>query len=593
MTFVHLHTHSHYSILDGASKVDQMVKRAAELGQPAIALTDHGSLSGAHELWRAGQEYGVKPIIGIEAYLAPGSRFDKKPTYWGTPDQRRMDISGQGKYTHLTLLAENAQGLRNLYKMHELAHTEGFYGKPRIDLELLQRYAEGVLILTGCMSGVTVTMVRLGLSSPPDSLAKFFSPKKSDLDPHLGVAPELWGALSHLLSLRNIVSPRNLYVEVMSHGIERDDVDENWINSQLITLAQTLSLPIVATNDSHYTSPEDLQTQKAMLWLQTNGNFSGFDGDGYHLKGREEMQKLFPAEYLDTTLAIAERISSYDEVFEYKNRMPVSLSPKTLRQEISEALARHGVNPEYDARANYELDIIEPKGYDQYFLVLADLVAFARGAGIWVGPGRGSAGGSLIAYLLGITGLDPIEHGLLFERFLSPTRVSPPDIDIDFEPSRAHEVVEYAVSKYGAACVAELRTFGTIGARAALKDANRVLGGTYAEGQRLVGMVPPPVRGRASSLADSRGIRSENREVYDLAESIEGFIRQPSKHAAGIVISPEPLSDMIPVSKGPNDELLVTGFTNEVIEELGMVKFDLLKLETLEIIKETMRLIDE
>lgn len=565
MTFVHLHCHSDYSILDGAAKVEAMVERAALLGQPALALTDHGVMYGVYDLWKAGNKHGVKPIAGMEAYLAPGSRFDKKVTRWGTPEQREVDVS-KGAYTHLTLLAENATGLRNLYKMHQLSHTEGFYHKPRIDLDLLSEYSTGVVVLSGCMGGATSTLIRL----------------EHD-------------AMSYLATLRDVVDPGSLYVEMMDHGIEGEDS----LNRELLSLAHSLGLPVVATNDSHYTLPEDLRAQKAMLWLNSNGKFTGFSGSGYHLATLSEMQRAHSRwaesapEALTNTLAIAGRVESYDEVFAYRDRMPRYRRGGDLRETIIDTLRGLDRPPEYEERANYELEIIYQKGYPDYFMTLAGIVRFCREADIWVGPGRGSAGGSLVAYDLGITGLDPIEHGLLFERFLSPTRTSPPDIDIDIEPAGIDRVISYIVSEYGAEMVAKLRTFGTIKARVALKDANRVLGGEFAEGTRLVGMVPPDVFGRSELLENLPKIREANPEVYDLAKSLEGLIRQPSIHAAGVVISPEPLSDVMPMVKGPNDDMMVTGFPNATLEALGMVKFDLLKLENLAIIRHTLEMLNE
>lgn len=556
MTWVSVHTHTTYSLLDSASRIPDLVGRAVELGMPALGISDHGNLHGAYEFWKECNSQGIKPLIGIEAYCAPESRHTKTPVYWGTPEQKREDVDNQGAYTHMLLIAQNATGLRNLYKLHELSYTEGFYRKPRLDLELLEQYNEGVIATTGCVSGAVPTLLRLGLKGRAED---------------------------YLINLENIF-PGRLYVELMWHGCDFDDQ----LTEDLIELAKTVDLPLLATNDSHATHPHEVRVQGALLALQKRPEFSGA---GYWLKSYEEMRELpLPTVSITNTLLLADSVEPYDDVFRKRNLMPRMSDNMDLRTACYNTNAVD--TPEMIARLEYELDVIEGMGYEDYFLVLSDIVRWARGQRILVGPGRGSAGGSLVAYLLGITELNPLVHGLLFERFLNPQRISTPDIDVDFQDDRRDEVIAYAAQKYGADRVAQIVTFGTIKAKAALKDANRVMGGTYSEGERLVGLVPEPVAGKDHPLAGLNKVRQANPEVYELATGLEGLVRNTGKHAAGVIISPEPLSDIIPVKKDKDDTVLTAAYDQGTLEAHGLVKYDFLGLKELRIIQKTLEITD-
>ena len=561
--FVSLHNHSSYSILDGLGSVDSMVRRAAELGQPALAVTDHGSLSGLYDLWKAGTEHGVKPIAGLEAYVAPEGRDLKERVIWGELEGKQTP----GPYTHMTLLAQSAEGLRNLYRLQQAAYLEGFYHKPRLDLDLLEKHSVGVIALTGCAGGALATRLRLGHHAEADTI---------------------------LESLRAIY-PDRVYVELMDHGIPF----EQELNKSLLEIAAKHDAPLVLTNDAHYTTAEEAEAHDALLCVQTQAHLTDqdrfrFSGSGYWLRSAAEMAALgYPTEGVANTLLIAESIESYDTVFEYKDRSPVSDSPYSLRDVVESVVERQQLSQQYIDRAEYELEIIEDAGYGDIILVVGDLVNFARSRSILVGPGRGSAGGSLVCYLVGITQLDPIAHGLLFERFLNPHRLSPPDIDIDFQDDRRGEVIEYAVNKYGADCVSQIVTFGMVKARSAIGDAARVTGLSFREGQELAQMVPEDIRGRQHPLEGLTKLQEANPAVYGLAQGLEGTIRSTGKHAAGIIISPEPLEAAIPTQKGPKDELLVAGYSQETLEALGYQKLDLLGLKELSVIERTIGFINE
>ncbi len=567
--WVSLHTHTQYSILDGASKIPELVQRAKSLGMTALGISDHGNLFGAYEFWRECNRVGIKPIIGMEAYVAPESHLTKTPIFWGAPDQRKDDISGPGAYTHMLLIAMDATGLRNLYKLHELSYTEGFYRKPRVSLGTLTELNEGLIATTGCAGGAIPTMIRLagGILSRGGALSS---------------------RLGAYLSRLGDLFPGRLYVEVMDHGRAED----RELNTALYELAASRGLPLLATNDSHYTNSGDAEVHDALLCIQTRAKLTDedrfkFDGDGYHLKSLDEMKlTALPQIALENTNQIAERIESYDEVFEHKDRMPVSTN--NLRQQVQGWLMSESAPSEYNERAMYEIEIIEQLGFSDYFLILADLIHWAKSQGILVGPGRGSAGGSLVAYALGITEIDPLRYGLLFERFLNPARISPPDIDVDIDPERRDEIFRYATEKYGQDKVAQLITFGTIKAKAALKDANRVLGGSYAEGAELTGMLPPDLFGRSAPLEDSPGIRGANPEAYDLALGLEGLVRNTSHHAGGLVISSETLSNFMPVAKAVGADLPTAAFEQVICENLGLLKYDILALDALTVIGEVL-----
>lgn len=576
--FVHLHVHSEYSMLDGAAKVEALAQRAAELHQPALAITDHGNLFGAYAFWQACTRHGVRPIIGMEAYVAPHDRTARERVTWGElqeSDGRARSVPGP--YTHLTLLAASATGYRNLLKLHQASYRDGMYYKPRTDLAALAEASEGVIATTGCPGGAVATRLRLGQTEEAVRVA--------------GEMKDIFGD--------------RLYVELMMHGMEM----ERALIPDLIKVARRIGAATVATNDSHYTLAEDAGVHDALLCLQTNARLGDtnrfrFDGAGYYLKSRAEMDALeLPREALDNTLLVAERVEDYSEVFQGRVRMPEAVLPESWDAE--EALCEQaysglgdrlklargeGVPEPYYGRMKYELDVICRMGYADYFLVLADIIGWAKSQGIRVGPGRGSAGGSLVAYALGITDLDPLRYGLLFERFLNPSRVSLPDIDIDIDDTRRGEVIRYATERYGKDRVAQVLTLGTIGAKRAITDSARVLDRPYRDGQRLLGGLPPARFGRAPSLSDGTWNEPSegDAEVLDLARGLEGLIRNTGIHAAAVIISPEPIGDIIPVWE--KDCQTITGFDQGPTTSLGLVKYDFLGLKNLGIIDETLRI---
>jgi DNA polymerase-3 subunit alpha len=481
-SFAHLRVHTEYSLLDGAAKVGALVDEAVRLGMPAVGMTDHGNMYGADEFYRTAVRAGITPVIGIEAYVAPESRFHRKPVLWGRPGGAPGgDVSVGGAYTHMTMLARDAEGLRNLFRLSSLASMEGFYRKPRMDKELIAAHAAGIIATTGCPSGEVQTRLRLGQQAE---------------------------ALRAAADYRDIFGAESFFLELMDHGL----AIERSVREGLLEVGRTLGLPPLATNDSHYVTADQAESHAALLCVQSGRTLDDpsrlrFDGEGYHLRPAAEMRGYWDAEVpgaADATLQIAERIGSYAEVWQERDRMPVFDVPRShdasswLRVQVSEGLARRlpdGVPAQYRERADYEIDVIVQKGFPGYFLITADLMAHARSAGMRVGPGRGSAAGSLVAYALGITNLDPLAHGLLFERFLNPERISMPDIDMDFDDRRRGEMLRYATDKYGSDRVAQVITFGTIKTKAALKDAARVHFGApgFALADRISRTLPPPV----------------------------------------------------------------------------------------------------
>ncbi|MCG8915727.1 DNA polymerase III subunit alpha [Actinokineospora sp. PR83] len=587
-SFVHLHVHTEYSMLDGAAKVGPLFDEAVRLGMPAVGMTDHGNLYGADEFYQSANRVGVKPIIGIEAYLAPESRHHKKPVFWGRRGAARGDVSGGGAYTHMTMLAENATGLRNLFRLSSLASMEGYYRKPRMDRELLSAHAAGILATTGCPSGEVQTRLRLG--QPAE-------------------------ALRAAADYRDIFGPDNFFLELMDHGltIERE------VRDGLLDIGAELGLRPLATNDSHYVAKEQAEAHAALLCVQAgktldDPNRFRFDGDGYYLKSAAEMRAYWDTEVpgaADNTLLVAERVQSYAEVWEHRDRMPVYPAPEGydvaswFRAEVLRGLDRRlpgGVPAEYTARAEFEIDIIVRKGFPAYFLITADLMDHARAVGIRVGPGRGSAAGSLVAYAMGITNLDPLAHGLLFERFLNPERVSMPDIDMDFDDRRRGEMVRYATERYGADRVAQVITFGRIKTKAAIKDAARVHFGQpgYAIADRVSKALPPPVAAKdipLSGITDPGHERyAEAAEVRSLLETdhdagtlfrtalgLEGLIRNAGVHACAVIMSAEPLIDVIPLWRR-DDGAVITGWDYPSCEAIGLLKMDFLGLRNLTVI---------
>jgi len=580
--FVHLHVHTEYSMLDGAARVDELVTEVANKGMPAIAITDHGNVFGAYDFNKKAIKAGVKPIIGIEAYVAPESRFEKKRVKWA--DGGEDDVSGGGAYTHMTLLAENNQGLSNLFKLSSLASLEGYYYKPRMDRDLLSKYSTGIIATTGCPGGEIQTRLRMGAFKEAKQAAS---------------------------ELRDIFGAENFYLEIMDHGIDI----ETRVKADLLKLGKELGLPLLATNDLHYTHHEDAASHEALLCVQSGSTLADpkrfkFENNEFYLKSAKEMRALFSdiPEACDNTLLIAERCNI--TMRENENLLPQYSVPSGetedswLRKESNKGLASRldgKVDVQYQERLDYELEVMIKMGFPGYFLVVSDLCSHARSVGIRVGPGRGSAAGSLVSYALGITALDPIKHGLLFERFLNPERISMPDIDLDFDERRRSEMIAYATQKYGEDRVAQIITYGTIKSKQALKDSTRVLGYPYAIGEKLTKALPPSVMGKDISLAgifDSKNDRygeagefrtlyeidPDSKRIVDTARGLEGLKRQWGVHAAGVILSKEPLLDVIPIHRREADGAIITQFDMGACESIGLLKMDFLGLRNLSVL---------
>lgn len=579
-------------MLDGAAKVKPMIAEATRLEMSAIGMTDHGNMFGGSEFYNVATDMGVKPIIGIEAYIAPESRFNTKRVLWGNREQKGDDVSGSGAYTHMTMVAENATGLRNLFKLSSLASIEGQLGKwSRMDAELIAAHAEGIIATTGCPSGEVQTRLRLGHERE---------------------------ALEAAAKWQDIFGKENFFLELMEHGLEI----EGRVRDGLLEIGRKLGIPPLVTNDCHYVTKGHAASHEALLCVQTGKTLSDptrfkFDGDGYYLKSAAEMRELWDKEVpggCDNTLLIGERVQSYAEVFEHRDRMPVFPVPEGetqqtwLRKEVAQGLKTRRfpdreVPQEYLERANYELDVIIQMGFPAYFLVVGDLIRHANEVGIRVGPGRGSAAGSLVAWALGITNIDPIPYGLLFERFLNPERVSMPDIDIDFDDRRRGDMVRYATERWGSDKVAQVITFGTIKTKAAIKDSARVQFGQpgYAIADRITKALPPPIMAKDISIAgitdpthDRYKEASEVRQlietdpdvkkIYDTALGLEGLIRNAGVHACAVIMSSEPLTEAIPVWKRPQDGAIITGWDYPSCEAIGLLKMDFLGLRNLTVI---------
>ena len=590
--FVHLHNHTEYSMLDGAARIKDMFSTAQEMGMPAIAMTDHGYLFGAHEFWKTAQSYDVKPIIGLEAYVAPGThRSDKTRVKWG--DERTRpgdDVSGGGAYTHMTLLARNNTGMHNLFKMGSRASLDSVFAKwPRLDRELLSQYGEGLVATTGCPSGEIQTRLRLG---------------QYDL------------AVQAASEFRDIFGREHYFLELMDHGNQI----ERRVREDLMRLAKDLQLPLLATNDLHYVKQEDAIAQDALLCINSGSKLHDpdrfkFDGEGYYLKSPEEMRRLWRElpEACDNTLLVADmcEVSFVEGEGRYMPRFecpPGESEQSWFIKEVQTGLGRRfpdGI-PEYaQKQADYEIDVIVGKGYPGYFLVVADFINWAKDNGIRVGPGRGSGAGSMCAYAMGITDLDPVPHGLIFERFLNPERKSMPDFDVDFDERRRAEVIKYVSDKYGDERVAMIATYGTIKAKQAVKDAARVMGHPFNVGEQLTKAMPADVMGKGVPLAkmwdkehDRFGEGQEFRqlvesekhlgEVVDLAKGLEGLKRQWGVHAAGVIMSSEPLIDVIPIMRRLQDGQVLTQFDYPTCETLGLVKMDFLGLRNLTILDDAL-----
>ncbi len=584
-SFVHLHVHSEYSMLDGAARLTEMFAECERTGMPAIAITDHGNVYGAYDFWSKGQAAGIKPIIGTEAYVAPEHRRHKQPVRWGTPAQKDDDVSGAGAYTHMTLLAESTEGMHNLFKLSSLASLEGYFRKPRMDRELLSHYSNGIIATTGCAGGEVQTRLRLG---------------------------QYEQALAAAAEFRDIFGPDNFFVELMHHELEVEQRSAEGLRR----IAAKLNLPFLVTNDSHYTRESDAAAHEVLLCVQTGTNMADpnrfrFEGTGFYLKSPQEMRALRSDDDwqagCDNTLVVAERAGAS---FSKSNLLPQYPLPdgeteaSWMRSEVWRGMNRRypdGYDEQRRQQAEYEMGIIESMGFCSYFLVVADFIMWAKRNGIRVGPCRGSAGGSIVSYALGITDLDPIRHGLVFERFLNPERVSMPDIDVDFDERRRGDVIRYVTEKYGDDRVAQIITYGTIKAKAAVKDSARVLGFPYALGDRITKAFPPAVLGKdiglsvifdtddarygeAAELRTTYEAEPEVRQVIDTARGLEGLIRQPGVHAAGVIMSSEPLMEHIPVWRREADGAIITQFDYPACEDIGLLKMDFLGLRNLTVL---------
>ncbi len=599
--FVHLHTHTEYSMLDGASKNSLLFDEVERLGMPAIAMTDHGNMFGAYEFFQIAKQHPtVKPIIGIEAYVAPSTRFSRVPEFWaksgareaGNPDaEGGKDVAGGGRYTHMTMLAKDADGLHNLFRLSSLASYEGYYMKPRMDRDLISQYSKGIIATTGCPSGEVQTRLRLG---------------------------QFDEAVAAAGAYRDIFGAENYFLELMDHGL----TIERQVRQDLLRLAKKLDLPLLATNDAHYVTEDQADAHDNLLCIGVGRNKDDpnrfrFNGSGYYIRNADEMGELFKElpDACSNTLRVAEMVGDYSEVFAYVDRMPQFDVPEGetqqsyLRKKIKEGLKfRFGDNPPQEVldRVETELKVIEPLGYSSYFLIVSDICRYAREHGVPVGPGRGSAAGSMVSYITQIIDINPLKHGLLFERFLNPERVSPPDIDLDFDDRQRDKMIDYVTHKYGTEFTSQVNTFMKIKAKAAIKDANRILGYPFALGDKITKALPADVMGKGIALPDAFNPQAkryaeagEFRELYqaepdvhkvvDTAMGIEGLIRGNGVHACAFIISNEPLLDVIPMHRRDKDGTNLAGFAYPQCEEMGLMKMDFLGLRNLGVMDQTVR----
>ncbi|MHB1067313.1 MAG: DNA polymerase III subunit alpha [Candidatus Nanopelagicales bacterium] len=587
--FVHLHVHTEYSMLDGAARLGDLFDEAERQGMTAMAMTDHGNLYGAYDFYKGARARGINPIIGIEGYYAPQGRYERRPfDFGGGFDEGTPEDTGAGRgkqgYTHMTLWAETTAGMHNLFRLSSLASLEGYYHKPRLDRELLERYGTGVMGTTGCPGGEVNRWLQAGRYDR---------------------------ALATAADMRDILGAGNYFCELMDHGI----AIERRFREDLLRIARSLDLPLVATNDLHYVSAADADTHDVLLCIGTRTTMDDpkrfrFDARDFYVKSAQEMRRTWQElpEACDTTLLIAERCHvEFTEGADLMPQFPVPAGESEhswLVKEVERGLDSRYAGAVPDAvrqQAAYEVGVIAQMGFPGYFLVVADLVRHAKVNGIRVGPGRGSAAGSMVSFALGITELDPIRHGLLFERFLNPERISMPDIDIDFDERRRSDMIRYATEKYGEERVAQIITYGSIKAKAAVKDSARVLGYPYALGDRITKAMPASVMGKDISLAgafDPTSSRyaeaSEFRALYDsdpdakrvidTARGLEGLKRQPGVHAAGVILCREPLIDVIPVWRRDQDGAVITQFDMGACESLGLLKMDFLGLRNLTVL---------
>ena len=564
--FAHLHLHTEYSLLDGACRIKRLLDTAAERGDRAVAITDHGVMYGAVDFYKAAKARGINPIIGCEVYVAQRSRFDKT---------RELD----SEHRHLVLLCENNTGYQNLAAMVSKSWIEGFYSKPRVDFELLEQYHEGLIALSACLAGEV---------------------------PRALVANDYDRAKEAALRYRDIFGDGNFFLELQDHGIR----EQKLINPALIRLSKDTGIPLVVTNDCHYIRREDSKMHHILLCIQTNHTIEDKDGmefasDEFYYKSEEEMRALFPdhPEAADNTWKIAERCHVE---FEFgKTKLPHFDTPNGqentayFRDKCYEGLHKYyGEHPEQSIvdRLEYELATIEKMGYVNYYLIVYDFVRYAKSVGIPVGPGRGSGAGSLAAYCIGITGVDPIRYNLLFERFLNPERVSMPDFDIDFSDERRQEMIDYVVRKYGSDHVAQIVTFGTMAARGSIRDVGRAMAIPYATVDGIAKLVPMELNiTLEKALKASQELRQrydtdpQVHELIDMARQLEGMPRNASTHAAGVVITDRPVSEYVPLAK--NNDSIVTQYTMTTLEELGLLKMDFLGLRNLSVIHDAQEMI--
>ncbi len=559
--FVHLHLHTEYSLLDGACRISELPKRVKEAGQEACAITDHGCMYGVVDFYKACKKEGVKPIIGCEVYVAPRTRFDKV-------------FQVDNKPYHLVLLCENQQGYQNLIKLVSAGYIEGFYSKPRVDLELLEKYHEGLIALSACLAGEIPRKLSTG---------------------------DFSGAKETALRYRNIFGEGNYFLEVQDHGIE----EQRRILPLLRRLSKETGIPLAATNDCHYLKKEDARMQNVLVCIQTNHtvdeqNDMEFPTEEFYLKSREEMEKALPGfeDALDNTAAIAARCQV--EFTFGKTQLPHFETPdgRTSEEYFTDLCTRglkkrYGtITPELQERFDYEMSVVKKMGYVDYYLIVYDFIRYAKSRDIPVGPGRGSGAGSLLAYCMGITGVDPIKYQLIFERFLNPERVSMPDFDVDFSDERRGEVIDYVVRRYGADHVAQITTFGTMAAKAAVRDVGRALGMSYQAVDRVAKLIPNRLKITLdAALSEEKSLKTlydtdpQVKELLDMAKKVEGMPRHASTHAAGVVITAKPVDEYVPLAK--SDESIVTQFPMTTLEELGLLKMDFLGLRNLSVIDHT------
>ncbi len=589
-SFVHLHTHTEFSMLDGAARLDDLFTECVRMGMPALAMTDHGNVFGAYEFWKKANAHGVKPIIGMEGYLSPGSRHERKRVVLARGSN---DVDNPGEmYTHMTLLAENTEGMHNLFRLSSLASLEGYYYKPRMDRELLAAYGKGIIATTGCPSGEVQRLLQ---------------------------QDKFGAACQAAADYRDIFGRENFFCELMDHGIEI----ERRVRDDLVRLKKTLELPGLATNDLHYTFPEDAKPHEVLLCVQTGKTMSDpnrfkFDAQDFYLKSPAQMREQWDGEFpeaCDNTLQVAERVHvEFTEGRDLMPRFPVPAGESEaswLIKEVERGLQQRfpgGLPDTHRSQADYEVGVICQMGFPGYFLVTADLVRHAKANGIRVGPGRGSAAGCLVAYAMGITDLDPIRHKLIFERFLNPERISMPDIDMDFDERRRGDMIRYVTEKYGEDRIAQIITYSTIKAKAAIKDSARVLYGQpgYSVADRITKAMPAPVMGKDIPLAgifdpqhkryaEATEVRAlydadpQVKEIIDTARGLEGLKRQWGVHAAGVIMSSEPLIDIIPIQRRDSDGAIITQFDMGACETLGLLKMDFLGLRNLTVIDDALR----